>query len=167
MAYEPIPAHLQPFVVNIVRQARANLEEDGHLVSFAFVGNSSIPEVIPIQFDTRSEQAKDAAAAHVRQVAEMSNADFVLLVQDAWGLPPSKMSQYREIVERYGSVSASPHRLDVAAFILETHSGFWFAQVPITAKGLSKKKRTFSAQVEFSRGGAADGRMTNFLPKGI
>jgi hypothetical protein len=49
---------------------------------------------------------------------------------------------YQEIIARYGSIGASPSRIDVVSFALETRHGIWTAQMLIKPKGVSKKKRT-------------------------
>ena len=50
-----------------------------------------------------------------------------------------------EIIARYGSIGASPYRVDAVSFSLETRHGPWMAQEPIKSKGVSAKKRTSGA----------------------
>ena len=61
-------------------------------------------------------------------------------------------------------MGASPWRVDVVAFSLETRHGLWFAQVPITRKGHSKKKRTFG-DVAFRYFAEVEGRLAGLLPR--
>ena len=46
------------------------------------------------------------------------------------------------ILDKYGSIGASPYRVDVVSFGLETRYGVWMSQCEIKPKGISKKKRT-------------------------
>jgi hypothetical protein len=61
-------------------------------------------------------------------------------------------------------VGASPWRVDVVAFSLETRHGLWFAQAPITRKGRSKAKRTFG-EVAFGYFSDVEGRLAGLLPR--
>jgi hypothetical protein len=145
----------------MISAARKNLEKDGHLVAFAMVGNSMTDEVIPVGFGTGSEEEKDKAAHFIRIVAHQIKANFVLLIVDAWGLPKEKMKDYQKILSIYGSVAASPYRVDTVGFILETKAGTWFSQVEQKKHGLSNKKKTFG-EVKFLQG-QGDGRFANLL----
>ena len=49
------------------------------------------------------------------------------------------------------------------SFTLETRHGLWFAQMPITPMGVSKKKRTFGSPT-FRRYTEANGRFLALLP---
>jgi hypothetical protein len=75
----------------------------------------------------------------------------------------NKVCRVDEIIERYGSIGASPYRVDVVSCALETRHGLWFAQMPIKPKGVSKKKRTFGAPV-FQYFTGARGRFVDLLP---
>lgn len=145
----------------MVSAARKNLEKDGHLHACAMVGNSVTNELIPVAFDTSSEEAKDKAAHFVRMVATQLKANFILLILDSWGLPKEKMKDYEKILSIYGSIGASPYRVDTVGFILETKAGTWFAQVEQKKHGLSNKKKTFGP-VTF-QSGESEGRFTNLL----
>ena len=69
----------------------------------------------------------------------------------------------QEIIDRYGSIGASPHRIDTVTFLLETRRGLWSAQLPFKPKGVSKKKRTFG-QPELTLGEEMQGRFVGLLP---
>jgi hypothetical protein len=86
-----------------------------------------------------SGEAKDDSAEDIRKVVAMANADFVLMVQEAWGLEPSKMAEYPANVERYGSLSAYPPRLDAAAFTLETTLVMGRRKSPSRRSGFPRK----------------------------
>jgi hypothetical protein len=81
----------------------------------------------------------------------------------AWTLPPDKVARYGEIVDEYGSIGASPYRIDAVAFNLETRHGMWSAQVPVKPKGVSKRKKTFG-EPQFQLFDGGQGRFANLLP---
>mgnify|MGYP001109630500 CR=1 FL=1 len=74
------------------------------------------------------------------------------------------MPRYQEILDKYGSVGASPYKIDTAAFVVETRYGVWGAQVPLKPKGYSKKKRTFG-EVAFRYFAEVEGRLAGLLPR--
>jgi hypothetical protein len=86
-----------------------------------------------------SGEAKDDSAEDIRKVAAMANADFIPMAQEAWGLEPSKMAEYPAIVERYGSLSAYQHRVDAAAFTLETTLVMGRRRSPSRRRGFPRK----------------------------
>ena len=91
-------------------------------------------------------------------------ADYVFTIMEAWGLPKDKVPKYAQIIERYGSIGASPYKIDTASFILETRYGVWGAQVPLKFKAPSKKRRTFAATVELIFMDGIEGRFAALLP---
>ena len=84
-------------------------------------------------------------------------ADFVFTIMEAWSLRPDKVPQMDAILDKYGSIGASPYAVDVCPLMLETRRGMWVAQPQIKPKGISKKKRTIGA-VEFRYYTEAEGR---------
>ena len=91
-------------------------------------------------------------------------ADYVFTVIEGWGLPKDKMSKFEEIIDRYGSVGASPYKIDTASFMLETRYGVWGVQVPLKFKAPSKKRRTFAAPVTLVFMDGVEGRFAGLLP---
>lgn len=159
-----IPPSYREVIDPLIARAREFVEAGESLVPFAFVGNFTTRQMVPVPLGTGDDQSKDAAAATIRRTAEATAADFVFMVMESWGLPPGKVGQYDSIVEQYGSVGASPWRVDVVAFSLETRNGLWFGQAPITRKGHSKKKRTFG-EAAFCYFAAVEGRLSGLLPR--
>jgi len=81
---------------------------------------------------------------------------------EAWGLPKDKLHRHQEILDRYGAIANCPCKIDTVSFVLETRHGIWTAQLRITAKGASKKKRTFGeVTLQFVDG--AQGRFAGLL----
>lgn len=158
-----IPTAYRTIIDPLIDVARDLVERGEQLVPVAFVGNLSKRETYPVLLNASSAQAKDDSAELIRQLAAIHEADFVFVIMDAWGLPPDKVQRYEEIIERYGSIGASPYRIDLVTFSLETRHGLWVAQVEVKRKGVSKRRRTFVAP-EFRHFNEVQGRFVDLLP---
>ena len=158
-----IPTAYREIIDPLVDHARKLAEQGETLEALAFVGNLSSKQLAAIPLNPSSEQSKDAAAERIRKTAHEHAADFVFIVMEAWSLPPKKIKRMDEIIERYGSIGASPYRIDIASFSLESRYGIWVAQVPFRPKSGSKKKRTFG-KPEFRLFTEAEGRFADLLP---
>lgn len=90
-------------------------------------------------------------------------ADFIFVLMEAWSLRKDKLLQMNAILNKYGSIGASPYAVDVVSMSLETQHGVWMAEVPIKPKGISKMKRTIGSP-EFRHFTEAGGRFVNLLP---
>jgi len=71
------------------------------------------------------------------------------------------------ILDKYGSIGASPYRVDMASFRLETRYGVWMSQCESSPREPSKKKRTIgtSGTSAFQYFKEVDGRFTHLLKK--
>lgn len=148
----------------LIDKARGFLENGESLHAVAFIGNHATKRVVPVLIDTRTAETKDDAVELIKIAAEQTGADFVFTIMEAWGLPRDKMPRYQEILDKYGSVGASPYKIDIAAFMLETRYGVWGCQAPLKPKGHSKKKRTFNpVELQFMDG--VEGRFVGLLPR--
>ena len=129
-------------IAPVIDKARQLLEQGEALVPMAFVGNFTTGATIPTALVMRSPANKDAAARAVKMLAEQLDADFVLVLMEAYSLRADKVARYEEILDEYGSLADCPAswRIDVVSLSLETRHGVWVAQVPIRPKGISKKK---------------------------
>lgn len=159
-----IPTTYRTLIDPLITVARDILESGEHLVPVAFVGNMTSGQTHQVMMSAASESAKDESAELVRHLAALHEADFVFVIMDAWGLPREKMHRYKEILERYGSIGASPYRVDIVSFTLETRHGLWVAQMQVKPKGVSKKKRTFG-EPAFELFTEAQGRFVHLLPE--
>jgi hypothetical protein len=155
------PAYLE-VITPLIGRARSILEGGERLQPIAFVGAFESRRILPVPLQAGDEDAKDQSAEHVRQVAAREKADFVFAIMEVWGLPPDRVARHRQIVERYGSVAASPYAVDQVSFALETHHGMWVAQPTIKAQGVSKRKKTFD-EPRFRFFTEAAGRFTGLL----
>ena len=159
-----LPARYRDIVWPLIEAAKRFLEAGESLAPLAVVGNFTTGRVQPVAIDARDDAAKDDSAQAIRRIAAELDADFVFVVLEGWGLPPEKLAQHRQIIDRYGSVGASPWKIDTVTFVLETCHGMWMAQVPLKFKALSKRQRTFAAPVELRKMDSAKGRFTALLP---
>jgi len=90
-------------------------------------------------------------------------ADFIFQVREAWKLPQKYAARHEEIMERFGSIGASPYAQDVAAFSLETTHGTWVAVAFIKPKPPSEKRGIFG-NVVFEHMPEVQGRFVGLLP---
>jgi hypothetical protein len=159
----PPQAYLD-IISSLINKARELLESGEKLQAIAFVGNLTTKEVIPVLIQPGSGEDKDQSARSIQSTASLLEADFVFTIMEAWSLRSDKISQMDAILEKYGSIGASPYAIDVCSLALETKRGVWVAQQKISPKGISKKKRTIGV-VEFRFFTEAAGRFMHLLPK--
>ena len=148
----------------LIDKARDFLEAGQQIQAFAFVGNLTSNQIIPVTIQPGSGEDKDRSAREIHSAALVLEADFVFAIMEAWSLRPDKMPQMNAILDKYGSIGASPYAVDVCSLSLETKRGVWVAQPQIKPKGISKKKRTIGA-VEFRYYTEVEGRFAHLLPK--
>lgn len=158
------PQAYMDIISSLIDKARGFLEAGEKLQAIAFVGNLTTEEVIPVMIQPGSGEDKDQSARTIQSAALALDADFVFTVMEAWSLRPDKIPQMNAILEKYGSIGASPYAIDVCSLALETRRGVWVAQQQIKLKGISKKKRTIGA-VEFRYFTEVQGRFMHLLPK--
>ena len=159
-----LPDRYTELILPLIEKAKGFLAAGEALSPIAFVGSFESGQVIPIVIDTSNEEAKDNSALAIRLSADGIGADYVFTVMEAWGLPKDKLHRYEEIIERYGSIGASPWKIDTANFMLETRHGVWGAQVPLKFKAPSKKRRIFAAPLNLQFMDGAEGRFAQLLP---
>lgn len=148
----------------LIDKARGFLEAGEKLQAMAFVGNLTTRQVIPVMIQPGSGEDKDQSARAIQSAALVLDADFVFAIMEAWTLRPDKISKMNAILDKYGSIGASPYAIDTCSFTLETRHGLWAAQPQIKPKGISKKKRTIG-EVEFRYFTEVEGRFAHLLPK--
>jgi hypothetical protein len=159
-----LPDRYTELIVPLIEKAKEFLAAGEALSPIAFVGSFESGQLIPIVIDTNTEAAKDTSAHAIRLAAESIGADYVFTVMEGWGLPKDKIQRYEEIIERYGSIGASPWKIDTANFMLETRHGVWGAQVPLKFKAPSKKRRIFAAPLNLQFMDGVEGRFMQLLP---
>ena len=159
-----IPPRYREVIDPLIARARSLLEGGETLAAIAFVGSLERNEVTPVVLHDSSEGAKDDSARTISMAASMMGADFVFQVREAWLLSQKHAPRYEDILEKYGSVGASPFAQDVVAFSLETTHGTWVATSRIMPKPPSKKRRTFGP-VKFEHSPEISGRFVGLLPR--
>lgn len=159
-----LPAIYPPIIEPLIGVARKIVESGEPLASQAILGNLDTRQLRILPFLTGSSEDKDRSAESIRALALAIEADFVFLIMDAWGLPPHLVPRFEEILRAYGSIGASPHRVDIVSFTLETHHGIWVAQAPVIAKRQGGKTRTFGAP-SFEHQTEVEGRFMGLLPQ--
>jgi hypothetical protein len=157
------PQSYMDLIEPLIEQAKHLLESGEKLHPIAFVDNLTTKQIIAVLIQPNSEQSKDQSAAEIKASAMSIEADFVFTIMEAWSLRPDKLAQTNAIMDKYGSIGASPYAIDTCSFMLESHRGAWFAQPQIKPKGISKKKRTIGS-VEFRFFSEVQGRFVQLLP---
>ena len=147
----------------LIDTARGFLEKGESLAAFAFVGSFSSDTCIPVLLQSSSIEAKDKSAMDIKTAADHLDADFIFVLMEAWSLRKDKVLQMDAILDKYGSIGASPYAVDIVSMALETRHGVWMAELPIKPKGISKKKRTIGVP-EFRLYTEFHGRFVNLLP---
>ena len=158
-----IPENYWKVISPLIATAKGFLENGETLAPIAFVGSFSSGSTTPVLLKSSSIEAKNDSALAIKIVAETLEADFVFLLMEAWSLRKDKLKQMDAILDKYGSIGASPYAVDVVSMALETRHGVWMAEVPIKPKGNSKKKRTIGVP-EFRHFNEYEGRFVNLLP---
>lgn len=138
-----IPESYWEMVAPLIDRARVLLEDGENLRPIAFVGSTEKGSISVVVLSTAGGDILNTSAEQVRRSAHRERADFVFTVMEAWGLPPDKAGKYQAILDKYGSIEASPYAVDLVSFALETREGSWVAQVEVKPKGISKRKKTF------------------------
>ena len=158
------PQAYMDIISSLIDKARGFLEAGEKLQAMAFVGNLATTEVIPVMIQPGSGEDKDQSARAIQSAALILDADFVFAIMEAWSLRSDKISKMDAILDKYGSIGASPYAIDTCSLTLETRRGVWVAQPQIKPKGISKKKRTIGA-VEFRYFTEVGGRFMHLLPE--
>ena len=158
-----IPENYQAIVSPLIARARNLLERGESLAPIAFVGSFASDASIPVLLQSSSSEAKDSSAWAIQSAGHSLDADYIFIVMEAWSLRKDKVRQMQAILDKYGSIGASPYAVDIVSLALETRHGVWVAELPIKPKGISKKKRTFGTP-EFRHFTEYEGRFVNLLP---
>jgi len=158
------PQAYMDIIGSLIDKARDFLEVGEKLQALAFVGNLTSKQIIPVMIQSGSIKDKDHSALAIQSAALALDADFVFTITEAWSLRSDKIRQMNAILDKYGSIGASPYAIDVCMLTLETRRGVWVAQPQIKPKGISKKKRTIGV-VEFRYYSEVKGRLSHLLPR--
>lgn len=161
-AFTNPPASYLKVIAPLIDTARGFLGKGEALAPIAFIGNFASGKTIPILLDNEGGAEKDCSAMAIRMASQMLDVDYVFVVMEAWSLRKDKMPHMEAILDKYGSIGASPYRVDIVSFALETRYGVWMGECPIKPKGISKKKRTIGTP-QFQHFTEVEGRFSHFL----
>lgn len=156
-----IPESYLNIINPIIDAARNFLEQGEDLRPIAFFGCFDSAMIVPIPINSSSEESKDASAEIMRLAALQIEADFVLVITEAWTMKASSKEEVEAVIDKYGSIGESPFAIEVVSFSLETVYGTWMAQEKIEAKG---EARTIGIP-DFHHFDEASGRFTHLLPQ--
>lgn len=159
----PMPDRYRELIEPLISAARNRLERGEALAPVAFVGSFTTNDFQPVLIRSSSEDAKDQSALAIKAAAHALDADYVFVIMEAWSLRKDKLAQRDRILEKYGSIGASPYAVDILSLALETWHGIWVAEAHIKPKGVSKKKRTIGVP-EFRHYTEFAGRFVDLLP---
>ncbi len=84
------------------------------------------------------------SAAQIRRIAHQLQADLVLVITEAWTLPPEQMPRYEAILAEHGSISASPLSRRQRLLRVGDGPGMWAAQMPLQESNQAPGARTFA-----------------------
>src|SRR5487761_2706023 len=102
------PQAYMDIISPLIDTARGYLENGDKLQAMAFVGNLTTKQVIPVMIQPGSGEDKDQSSQRIQSIASLLDADFVFTIMEAWSLRSDKVSQMDSILEKYGSIGASP-----------------------------------------------------------
>jgi hypothetical protein len=159
-----IPEAYRPRVLHAIDAAQAQLAKGESLPCAYLIGGGEGALLEIVLVDASSPESKDQSVKHAMRVATFLSADFVLLISEAWGLPPDQMLNYDAIIKKYGSLSDYPGHVDQAWFHLETRHGWFSASAPILPHPPSKRRRKLGV-VSWHEATHAEGRLARILPK--
>src|SRR5688500_18289723 len=137
-----LPARYRKFIEPFIAVARGRVEAGHGLRPFAFVASFGSDTSVPVQIDTRDDAGKQRSARAIEKAAADIDADCIFTILEAWGLPRDMRPRYDELVERYGSITNCPFKVDAVNFVLETRHGLWSGQVPLEPHAGDSSKRT-------------------------
>src|SRR3972149_7244556 len=107
-----LPPRYHEIIWPLIEKAKGFLEQGEKPSPLAFIGNFDTGQVVPILIDALDDSRKDASAIAIRLAAESMAADYVFTVIEGWGLPKDKLSTSAGLITTYGSVGASPYKMD-------------------------------------------------------
>ena len=150
-------------ILPLIDVARGLLEKGEQLVPIAFVGNFATSKTAQVLLESGTDAEKDRSALAIRLAADMLEADFVFLIMEAWSLRKDKMPQIDAILDKYGSIGASPYRVDVVSFGLETRYGVWMCSARSSSRAFPRRSGPSARRIPVFQG--SRGRFTHLLKK--
>lgn len=116
-----LPETYLTVITPIVDAAVALLGEGAALPPFVFVGSTATFEIVPLPVEGDAHVARQRIQAEAARL----QADLAFLVQETWALQLHNAPSLPKILQKYGSVGASPFKDRVLSLTLETRNGAW------------------------------------------
>ena len=157
-----VPEQHRDWVAGVVEKVESQLRDGDEVMPMGVIHSATENSLNFVGTSFSSEQEKNAFAHFMRFTCKKLDADAVLFVSEAWALKPSKMADYHAIIEQYGSIGESPHRIDNVIFVLETASLNYMCTAPILPCPPSKKRRRLESPAKFMVANAG-GRFSQML----
>jgi hypothetical protein len=88
------PQAYMDIISSQIDKARSLLEAGEKLQPFAFVGNLTTREIIPVMIQPGSGEDKDQSARLIQSAASVLDADFVFVIMEAWAFGLKKYAKW-------------------------------------------------------------------------
>lgn len=162
---EPVPTAYQRIVDTVTFKVREQLAAGKDLRPTAYILNLEKNVFVPMLAEFPNDKAKDLFAQTLRKMSASNEAQAVLMVSEAWALPPDmeKPGVAEELIKKFGSISQVPGRIEVVWMVLETYEGNWMCRATIKREPNSKSGR-IDTELSWFRADNIAGRFANFLP---
>jgi hypothetical protein len=152
-----VPSETRAFVDKCVAHARELIQRDGALSPIAFVGRF---EGGGIAISDLAAFPKDVAVKVIREAAKQAKADYVLQIDEGWGLHVDTKEEVDALRSKYGQVKDMPGRVDMVTFLFQTYAG-QFSAMPLR----EPFGETFTfGEVSFRLADHAEGSFMGLLP---
>jgi hypothetical protein len=148
------------FVSTCIENARKQMEREGKLSDFVYVGKFGATE--NFSFHLRS-MPKITAAEMTKEAAKKVDADFIFYMDERWAIYPKNKAEASALRREFGRVENMPGAVRVVGFQIETHAGQFVGQVPRVTVDEAAKRYTFGA-VEFELMRYVQGPFMGLLP---
>lgn len=108
-----------------IELARIYLAEGKELSHMFILINLAKREVKSIVALYNDDLQKDVVSQNIRDEVKRFNADAIISAVEGWSLEPKDTLNYQAIIQKYGSISNYPDKIEVVSFFVETGDGVW------------------------------------------
>jgi hypothetical protein len=118
--------------------------------------------ILPVAAHFDSPEAKDNFEAMVQACARKMEANFCVMISEAWTLAQEDVEEFMANRHLYpNGICDHPGKKEIVNFMVESHKGKWSGRAEIL-RGADSCRMT---EVNFQLLDKAEGRFTHFLPK--
>lgn len=156
--YAALPMPVAKIVKAAIDHTRAEMNEGHGVKPAAFVCNSDTGLLTVVIAHFEDESDKDAFSTAIQGQVKKIDADVVVLIAESWALPRELgVEKALALLDKYGSISACPERVEVVHISVETNNAYYISQPKI-------ENRSFG-EPSFTKVGYGGGRFTQFLSR--